>query len=156
VKQKRPCPGVREYDIDLALLLLDRRIQPPYVGQYCHIGLHCDNVATDAANGLIQFFLPSPCDEDERALPRQSAVRSPRPNPLLPPVTTATLPSSFNAIFLLLTGFVLPSLPEMRASASGFAHLSRRVCVYRKTMLPKCCAPRPKNAINGAAFYPGN
>jgi hypothetical protein len=50
-----------------------------YVGQYGHIALNGSNVAANTENGLIQFLLPSPCDEDKRAFVYKSL-------PLLPPV----------------------------------------------------------------------
>src|SRR5204862_2416308 len=54
--------SIRKNNIDLAFLFSDRRIQPPYVGQYPHVALHGTDIATDAANRLIQLFLPSPCE----------------------------------------------------------------------------------------------
>src|SRR5882762_1171995 len=92
--------GVSENNIDSPLRVRDGLVETIKVGQFGNVSLNAGNVAADCLHGLVEFFLAATRDEDIRTLLTKSVAVA-NPIPSVPPVMTATLPSS-------LLGIVFP------------------------------------------------
>src|SRR5580700_5395904 len=94
------CPRarVREENVDVTMFLFHDGIEPVQIFQARNVAHDRRNVCLDRGCGLLQLFLSSSCDHDVApSSTKRLAVA--KPIPLLPPVMTATLPSSFFMIF---------------------------------------------------------
>src|SRR2546429_9339045 len=85
--------GVSEKNID-SPIRLDDFVETINVGEFGNVSLNACNVLADCLHGLVEFLLATACDEDVGTfVNKQLSCRE--PIPLLPPVMTAILPSSF-------------------------------------------------------------
>jgi hypothetical protein len=86
--------GAGHDDIDVSLFGRNGREQPVEVGEVRDVALNSRHASADRRFGFVQFRLPARGDEDVRAF-FDNLFAVARPIPLLPPVTTATFPSTF-------------------------------------------------------------
>jgi hypothetical protein len=89
--------GIGEQDVDTACLVLYQVINPVKVGEVRRVGADGYGVRADFRRCSIEFRLTAAGNEDVGAFRRERLAVA-NPMPLLPPVTTATLASSFPLI----------------------------------------------------------
>src|SRR6202040_4451323 len=89
--------GVGENNIDSPLHLSDGLVKTIKVRQLGNVSLNSRNVGADCLHGRVEFLLAAARDEDIGTLLDEKFCRG-QPNPSVPPVMTAILPSSFLVI----------------------------------------------------------
>ena len=91
--------GIRKHDVELPFSRLDLREQAIEVGELGDVALNAGDVAADLFLRRIEFCWRRPVMKTYApSATNRFAVASPMP--LLPPVTSATLPSSFPLIVI--------------------------------------------------------
>jgi hypothetical protein len=88
-------PAFANNDIELALLVLDLREQTIKIGQVRYIASDARHISSDLLHRRDQLRIPAPRNEHVRAFVHKLL----RPMPLVPPVISATLPSSLPTNF---------------------------------------------------------
>ena len=100
-RDKLAAARVGEEDVDAALLLLDDRVKPIEVCQDRDIAWDHGDPRPERLHRRVELGLAASRDEDVRAPSRANRCAVASPIPLLPPVTTATFPSSLPMAWLL-------------------------------------------------------
>src|SRR6267143_1447218 len=118
--------GVSENIIDSPLRVRDGLVETIKVGQFGNVSLNARNVAADCLHGLVEFFLAATRDEDIRTLLTKSVAVA-NPIPSVPPVMTATLPSS-------LLGIVFPCSCRVLMGVEPLPNIRDGILVERLVM----------------------
>src|SRR3978361_1391626 len=102
-RERRDCPraSVREENVDVTMFLFHGGIEPVQIFQARHVAHDRRNIALDEGCGLLQLSLSRRPVITTCAPSSTKRLAVANPIPLLPPVMTATLPSSFFIIFNL-------------------------------------------------------
>src|SRR2546428_9588145 len=85
--------GVSEKNID-SPIRLDDFVETINVGQFGNVSLNACNVVADCLHGLVEFFRAPPWMKT-KGTSVTNRLAGPEPYPLLPPLLTAILPSTF-------------------------------------------------------------
>jgi hypothetical protein len=95
---------VGEQNVDLAFLLLHGGVQSVEIGQLRDVTLDAGDILADLPGREVELALTAAGDEDVSLLGGES-LGGGEANTTVPPVMTATLPSSFAIVWTSLGGY---------------------------------------------------
>ncbi len=111
--------GIREHNIELALLPLDLREEAVKIVEVRHVSLYAGDISSDLLYRPSQLRITAPRDEDVRAPSFTNCFAVARPMPLLPPVMSAIFLSSlfmYSSPLIKACQIVRTTLPKGRPS----------------------------------------